>query len=610
MRLWRFRRCSTILFGLAIAWLVCGAGYFLYLSVPKSLSSAGGDAPEVAGANGIQGNVRADLRGDVGQQAGDRAAVENDAVRDVRRNVEAANNLEPDENAKSELVGEQDYSNVVLDAQKKQSGYDGYGFNEALSEAIPVRRAVPDFRHNLCKRQKFPLADLPTASVIVIFHNEAWSVLLRTVYSVLNPHRSPPHLLKEIILVDDFSEKIHLKERLDNYVSENLPKVKVLRNPARQGLIRSRLNGAAKATGDVLVFLDSHCEATLGWLTPLVGRIHDSRSAVVTPVIDVIDMDSFKYQGSVSSIMVGTFSWDLIFRWVAIPDKEKKRRKSFIDELRSPTMAGGLFAIDRSYFYEIGSYDEEMEVWGGENLEMSFRIWQCGGTLEIMPCSHVGHIFRKRSPYSFPGGVDRVVTKNTVRMAEVWMDDYKELYYKRRPDARGRDVGSLTKRKELRERLKCKPFQWYIDNIFPELYIPGKRSLALGVVRNPKSDLCLTSNGGLSDNSAIVLGKCNPQEISQSFDYTLKKELRYDEYCVDASQRTPNSPVVFFPCHGLAGNQEWEHRPDGTLYHASTQQCMDRGSASFGGKVVMNDCNSEEPSQIWSLTLVEQKAAA
>ncbi len=54
----------------------------------------------------------------------------------------------------------------------------------------------------------------------------------------------------------------------------------------------------------------------------------------------------------------------------------------------------------------------------------------CGGRLEIVPCSHVGHIFRKRSPYKWRTGVN-VLRKNSVRLAEVWLDEYKKYYFDR-----------------------------------------------------------------------------------------------------------------------------------------------------------------------------------
>lgn len=93
---------------------------------------------------------------------------------------------------------------------------------------------------------------------------------MRSVHSIIN--RSPPELLKQVILADDFSDKPFLKGKLDKYVSETWPdgRVKIVRTKKREGLIRARLIGAREANTDVILFLDSHSECNNNWLPPLI----------------------------------------------------------------------------------------------------------------------------------------------------------------------------------------------------------------------------------------------------------------------------------------------------------------------------------------------------
>ena len=127
---------------------------------------------------------------------------------------------------------------------KRQQMYKNHAFEEYVSELIALNRSLPDFRGQWCRDQyDGKIQHLEKVSIIICFHNEAWSTLLRSVHSILN--RTPKELIEEILLVDDKSDKEHLGQRLDDYVNENFENgvVKVIRQEKRQGLMRSRMTG-------------------------------------------------------------------------------------------------------------------------------------------------------------------------------------------------------------------------------------------------------------------------------------------------------------------------------------------------------------------------------
>lgn len=459
-------------------------------------------------------------------------------------------------------------------------------FNIVASDKISTNRSLPDVRKESCQAKSFELEALPVSSVIIIFHNEAWSTLMRTIQSVIS--RSPREMLKEIILVDDASNRTFLGRQLNNDVKVLHTSVKIVRASERVGLIKARLMGAEAATGDVLVFLDAHCEVTQGWLEPLLARIAEKRTSVVCPVIDIINDDNFSYVKSFA-LHWGAFNWELHFRWFTMGREvmEEYRSSEGTAPFKTPAMAGGLFAIDRKYFYEVGSYDSQMDIWGGENLEMSFRIWMCGGSIEIDPCSHVGHVFRKASPYTFPreGGVNSVLHNNLARVALVWMDEYAWFYFKVNKMAKeAAENQDITERQLLRKRLRCNNFKWYLENVWPENFFPAT-SRFYGKIKQTSTGLCLqrptapVTASSLGPKGHIMLAQCAEDKFHHYQQFIMENgggPIMADEsMCLDAptyKDLTESSSARFMACNQL-DRQKWKYR-GGNIVHDISQLCL------------------------------------
>ncbi|XP_064622397.1 N-acetylgalactosaminyltransferase 7-like isoform X2 [Lineus longissimus] len=479
-----------------------------------------------------------------------------------------------------------------------------YGFNMVASDKISLDRNVPDTRLQECKYWYYPEVEkLPTASVILVFHNEGWSTLLRTVHSVIN--KSHPKLLKEVVLVDDFSDKEHLKSKLDEYIKRFDGKVKLYRNEKREGLIRTRTAGARYATGDVIIFLDAHCECNINWLAPLLARIAYDRTIMAVPIVDSISKDNMAYHASYGrGHFRGIFEWGFLYKESSVPEKELKKRIYNSEPFWSPTHAGGLFAMDRKYFFELGAYDPGLLIWGGENFELSFKIWQCGGKVEWVPCSRVGHIYRSHMPYSF-GNISPkipIISQNYMRVVEVWLDnEYKEYFYTREPVIRGYPIGNLTSQLELKKRLNCKSFKWFMENIAYEVterFPPPPPNKVWGEIKQAGSVMCVDTMGAQPGQGKLGLSPCHHFGGNQLFRLNTMGQLATGERCIKPRKGEQIAMMYFCP---VSPNGPWD-------YNQNTKQitvkdwnmCLE----GYGSRITLNACDASKTNQQWDINEV------
>merc|ERR1712032_1345986 len=224
-----------------------------------------------------------------------------------------------------------------------------------------------------------------------------------------------------------------------------------------------------------------------------------------------------------------------------------------IEPQPSAAMAGGLFALDRKFFWELGGFDEKMEFWGGENIEMSMRLWMCGGTLELIPCSRVAHIFG-----GFPnphrcssGAVHGGVNYNKWRAIRSWMQP-KHIKIFEGFLSGVRDVGSLDNMFAIKKRLKCKNFDWYLENVWPESWIlKVLHAQANGSLRNCLAEMY----------NSLQTSYCNLGEVtgSQQFKRNSKGQYVNGGKCLTAIT-SESRPVRLMKCDSVAdpATQRWE----------------------------------------------------
>ena len=410
----------------------------------------------------------------------------------------------------------------------------------------------------------------PLVSIVMVSHNEN-IYLERTVDSIMN--NTPLEHLLEIVFVDDASDP-PASTVLDKM---NNPRIRIIRNKERQGLIRSKTEGARSANGELLVFLDAHVRTYPGWLEPMITLTNENYRRIVVPTIPVLDGNTWEQIKDYIGVKL-IFDWKMDFIWYVDYDND------FV-----PIMSGGLLAITKHWFEESGEYDEGMLQWGGENVEQSIKTWLCGGEIVVARSSRVGHVFRETSPYEL--NITQIHV-NKARAVDVWFDDWANYFYRANPFDKERrsSAESLAPRVAVRDRLACKPFSFFVEK-FRDVLIKNKLlPTEVFLVRHKPTGLCLE----LEATGTVIGAECDAELLEQHWIPESWDRLRNGQFVDDCLEADEQGVRVGLCSGHVPEQQHWDLAESGHLIKSPAEGDNDTClHVDEEGEVSMGDCKKD-----------------
>lgn len=198
----------------------------------------------------------------------------------------------------------------------------------------------------------------------------------------------------------------------------------------------------------------------------------------------------------------------------------------------------------------------------------------------------------------------------------MWLDEYKDKLYANMPHLTHVKVGSLKKQKELRQRLHCKPFKWFLDHLgrdFLEQYpIDEPLDYAFGAVQSLAAPaLCLERATSAKHPQLLPCdGDLMYPKLEQKWSLSHFRDLHSNNHCLELQQQQhPNAEIWLWQCHHHAGNQFWSYDINtNQIIHGQSRAnrlCLE--ALPEERKVIANTCDSKSQRQHWKFGYANEK---